>query len=99
MSIRRKSKRDSFTQGLEEIQFIKKYFQAIKRCSPEDLEFIKDAIMTDPRQLMFSSSHSLRRSNLQNFSGEFPLYLAAKYNHKSLIELLIKGTSRESPIE
>ena len=84
------TKRNSFVRGLEEIQFIKKYFEAIKQSSPQDIKFIKDAILTDPRQLSCGNEHSSRRTNVKNFDGEFPLYLASKYNHVFLLDFLIQ---------
>lgn len=84
-------KMDSFSTSLDEITFITKYFEALTRSSPSDLEFIQDALMTDPRKMMRADNDVTRRNNIINFNGEFPLYVAAKTNNIKLIEILIKG--------
>jgi hypothetical protein len=76
---------------LDEITFITKYFEALVRSSPSDLDFIQDALMTDPRKMMRANSDITRRNNMVNFNGEFPLYVAAKSNNVKLIDILIRG--------
>lgn len=82
---------DSFSSSLDEITFITKYFEALSRSSPSDLEFVQDALMTDPRKMMRGDNDITRRNNIVNFNGEFPLYVAAKSNNIKLIDILIRG--------
>jgi hypothetical protein len=35
-----------------------------------------------------------RRGNLTYLNGEFPLYIACKYNHSKILKLLLNGTIR-----
>ena len=92
-SVRRQSmqKMDSFSSSLDEINFINKYFEALTRSSPSDIQFIKDSLLTDPRKMMRAHNDITRRSNINNFNGEFPLYVAAKTNNDILIDILKKG--------
>lgn len=86
------SKQDSFAKNLEELVFLKEFFQALKRGSKKDAEFIVQTLSEDPRRMAFEPSHAQRRGNLQNLNGEFPLYIAAKYNHIRIIKLLVGGS-------
>lgn len=82
---------ESFYNSLHEIQFLNKYFQALKNGSPKDVNFIKYALKNDPRKDLRDSKDDLRRGNLSYLGGEFPLYVACKNNHIKIIKILIVG--------
>ena len=77
--------------SLEEIQFLKKYFESLKNGGPKDILFIKKALKHDPRRMARGPKDDARRGNLPYLNGEFPLYIACKHNHLKIIKLLING--------
>ena len=82
---------DSFAISVNELNFERKYFEALKRSSQEDLLFVSQSLQEDPKRMSFDDKHPCRRSNLVNFDGEFPLYLATKYNNLEMLKILFKG--------
>jgi hypothetical protein len=83
--------KDSFAQNIDELSFLKRYFEAIKRGHEEDIQFLKKSLEEDPNRLVLDSLHPKRRANVVNYNGEFPLYCAAKYNNIGVLFLLTKG--------
>jgi hypothetical protein len=77
--------------SLEEIQFLKTYFEALKKGGPKEIIFIKKALKNDPRRMARGPKDDSRRGNLPYLNGEFPLYVACKYNHVKIIKILING--------
>ena len=86
------SEKNSFVNSLEEIQFLKAYFEALKKGGPKEIEFIKKALKNDPRRNARGPKDDTRRGNLPYLNGEFPLYVACKYNHLKIIKILLQGT-------
>lgn len=91
------SSTNSFVNSLEEIQFLKTYFEALRNGGPKDLKFITHALQNDPRRNARDSKDDSRRGNLTYLNGEFPLYVACKYNHLKIIKLLIEGDRESNP--
>ena len=85
------SEKNSFVNSLEEIQFLKSYFEALRAGGPDDIQFIKKALKNDPRRMARGPMDDSRRGNLTYLNGEFPLYIACKYNHSKILRLLLKG--------
>lgn len=79
---------DSFKKEINQLSFLKRYFEAIKRGNFEDTEFIESSLVNDPMRFKYDCKHQLRRANIINFDGEFPLYVAAKYNNLRVLHIL-----------
>lgn len=90
---------NSFVNSLEEIQFLTAYFEALRNGGPKDLKFIKDALKNDPRRMARGPKDEQRRGNLTYVNGEFPLYVACKYNHLKIIRLLLQGRADAEKID
>lgn len=83
-------KMDSFEADHNELKFQQIFFEALKNMNPDDFEFVEKALEKDPKKNSLGPLDKRRRSNMVNYKGEFPLYLASKYNHIRTIELLHK---------
>ena len=82
---------DSFKEGVEELNFQRKYFRSIQRGAAKDIEFIRKCLEEDPKSNIYSNNHVQRRGNIKNLNGEFPLYVATKYNHIQILKILKSG--------
>ena len=85
------TKKCTFERNIDEINFVKEFFNAIKCGSPEDTEFIKQCLLEDPNKTRRGPKDDALRSNMNNFNSEFPLYLASKYNNLNVIRILFDG--------
>ena len=83
-------KMDSFEADHNELKFKQIYFEALKNMNPDDFDFVETALQKDPKKNSLGPLDVRRRANMVNYKGEFPLYLASKYNHIRTIELLHK---------
>ena len=79
---------DSFEANQNEFRFEQIFFDALKNMKPEDFDFVEDAIRNDPKKNSLGPLDKKRRANMCNYNGEFPLYIACKYNHVRVIQLL-----------
>jgi hypothetical protein len=82
---------DSFKDSMNELNFKRKFFQSLKRGGTKDIEYIKESLSKKSKDNNHSDKHLLRRGNTKNLNGEFPLYVAAKYNHIQILKILLNG--------
>ena len=85
----------SFQNSLEEIQFLNKFFNCLKRGSTSDIEFLERALNSDPKMNIYGPKNDKRLGNIDHIGGLFPLYVACQYNNKKAIEILIKGNHKK----